>query len=57
MLEQSSAFLSKAVTLAHMTLERFHINRKVKETLKKDTDIEMSGTGEGAQSIRQIVNK
>lgn len=57
MLEQGSAFWSRAVTLAHMASERFHINRKVKETLKKDTDVEMGGTGEGTQSIRQVVDE
>lgn len=37
--------------------ERFHINRKVKETLKKDTDVKMSGTKKGTQFIRQVVDK
>ena len=55
MTKNGSAFWTKAIALAHMASERFHINRKVKETLKKDTDVAMGGTGDSSQSIRQIV--
>ncbi|MCJ1347800.1 hypothetical protein MMC31_006029, partial [Peltigera leucophlebia] len=57
MLNNGSAFWNKAITLAHMASERFHINRKVKESLKKDTDTAMGGTGDASQSIRQIVDE
>lgn len=55
MSENGFAFWSKAIALAHMASERSHISRNVKETLKKDTDVTMGGTGESTQSIRQIV--
>ena len=44
MLKQGSAFWSRAVTFAYIASKRFHINCKVKETLKKNTDVEMGGT-------------
>lgn len=57
MLEQGSAFWSKAVTLVYIVLERFYINRKIKKLLKKNINVEISSTKKDILSIKQIVNK